>query len=333
MKKSFIALGLIAAAGTFATVSDGFVILNPGRKWFQGLNGGPNDLPVLYRVNSGGESSVNDGDNGVTAVRNSLTAWNSHVSGNIFWTTTTSSNAIGNDGQNVVSFNDPGRIVRNAIAVTLVGYYNSSQIETVNGIQFRRYLDADISFSNKLSFTTQAVGNCSGQYDIVGTGTHEGGHALGLDHSAASSALMYPSIGACQFKGIATDDHNGVNTIYTPGFGGGGGCTATEARLGSLSCSAPNNGPNCLVVSASVVDNCGDGVGGASVTVQLAGNTGDVLTGTASTNASGAVSFGLRCNNVASTSYTVTVTNISSSPAWDSNDAANAPNPIVCVPR
>jgi hypothetical protein len=45
------------------------------------------------------------------------------------------------------------------------------------------------------------------------------------------------------------------------------------------------------------------------------------------------VSIGLRCNNVASTSYTVTVTNISSSPAWDSNDAANAPNPIVCVPR
>jgi len=336
MKKQVIALGLlgaIAAAAGLASTTEGFVLLNPGRKWFQGINGGPNDLPVLYRVNSGGESSVGDADNGVTAVRNSLTRWNSEVQVNIFSTTTTSSNAIGNDGQNVVSFNDPGRIVRNSIAVTLVGYYNSGQIETINGIQFRRYIDADISFSNKLDFTTQAVGNCSGEYDIVATGTHEGGHALGLDHSAAGAALMYPSIGACEFKGIATDDHNGVNTIYTPGFSGGGGCTATEARLGSLSCSAPSNGPNCMIVAVSVVDNCGNGVGNASVTVQLAGNNGEVLTGTAATNASGAVSFGLRCANVASTSYTVTVTNISSTPAWDANDAANAPNPITCFPR
>ena len=333
MKKHVIALGLLAAGAIFASTADGFVLLNPGRKWFQGISGGPNDLPVLYRVNSGGESSVADGDNGVTAVRNSLTRWNSEVQVNIFSTTTTSSNAIGNDGQNVVSFNDPGRIVRNAIAVTLVGFYNSGQIETVNGIQFRRYLDADISFSSRLSFTTPAVGNCNGQYDIVSTGTHEGGHALGLDHSNTQSALMYPSIAACQFKGIATDDHNGVNTIYTPGFSGGGGCTATEARLGSLSCTAPANGPNCMVVAVSVVNNCGDGVGGASVTVQLSGNTGDVLTGTASTNASGTVSFGLKCSNAASSSYTVEVTNISSTPAWDENDAANAPNPITCFPR
>ena len=333
MKKLLIVLGLSSVLGAVATTSFGFNLISPARKWFQGIGGGPNDLPVLFRVNSGGESSVRDADSGVTACRNAIAEWNGEVQGSLVSTSTTASNAIGNDGQNVISFNDPARIVRNAIAVTLVGFYDSGQRETVNGISFGRYLDSDTSFSSKLSFTTQAVGGCSGQYDIEAVQTHETGHALGLDHSSSGAALMFPSVSACDFKRINTDDSNGINTIYTPGFGGGTGCTPSESRLGSLSCSAPSSGPNCLVVSVSVVDDCGDGVAGAAVTVQLRGNTGDVLTGTASTDGSGAVSFGLRCRDAASTNYTTTVTAISASPAWDSGDPANATNPISCDTR
>src|SRR5688572_12258638 len=274
MKKQLIALGVLGLAGTFATSAFGFALIGPARKWFQGINGGPNDLPVMFLVNNAGEESVNDGDHGVAACRNAIEEWEAEVTVNLLSTGTTSSNAVGNDGQNVVSFNDPANIVRNAIAVTLVGFYTSSQTETVNGINFGRYLDSDTSFSKRLTFTTQAIGGCNGSYDIEATQTHETGHALGLGHSSVGAALMAPSISACTFKRIATDDHNGINTIYTPGFGGGGGCTATESRLGSLSCSAPSNGPNCMVVAVSVVNNCGDGVGGASVTVQLSGNTG-----------------------------------------------------------
>lgn len=333
MKKQALVLGLLGLAGLLSTSAFGFELLNPARKWFQGINGGPNDLPVQILVNNGGEESVNDGDHGVTACRNAIAAWNAEVQGNLVGTGTTSSNAVGNDGVNVVSFNDPAKIVRNAIAVTLVGYYDSGQSETVNGIDFGRYLDSDTSFSKRLTFTTQAIGSCSDSYDIQATQTHETGHALGLGHSSVTSALMYPSVSSCTFKRIAADDHDGINTIYTPGFGGGTGCTPSESRLGSLSCSAPSSGPNCMVVAASVVDDCGNGVSGASVTIQLSGNNGDVLTGTASTNGSGAVSFGLRCRDAQSTNYLVQVTAISASPAWDSSDQANATNPISCMTR
>ena len=328
MKKKSMLIGLAGLGGFLATTAWAFELIGPPRKWHS------SDLPVSFLVNNGGETSVTDGDNGVSAVMGALDDWEAHVQGNLMNVGTTSSNAIGNDGVNIVSFEDPGKIVRNAIAVTLVGYYDSGTTETVNNIAFGRYLDTDISFSKRLDFTSDGEsGGCSNEYHIESVTTHESGHALGLAHSSVGSALMYPSISACVEKGIASDDVDGINTIYTDGYGGGNPCTPSEARLGSLSCSAPNNGPNCMVVSASVVDDCGNGVGGASVTVQLTGSGGDVLTGTADTDGGGSVSFGLRCRNVSSPSYTVEVIAIDSSPAWDSNDANNATNPIVCVPR
>jgi hypothetical protein len=330
-------LALASALGlSFLLVTaSGFNLISPARKWFQGIGGGPNDLPVLFLVNDGGETSVTDGDNGVSACRNAIAEWENEVGVNLVSTGTTSSNAVGNDGQNVTSFEDPAKIVRNAIAVTLVGFVNSGQTETVNGIQFSRYLDTDTSFSKRLDFTsTGEGGSCSGEYYIEAVETHEIGHALGLDHSASGSALMYPSIGACDNKSIGSDDHDGINTIYTPGFGGGTGCTPSEVYLTTFSCNAPPNGPNCLTVTCGVSDDCGDGVSGADVTVTLAGNNGDNLSGTATTGSDGTVTFGLRCRDADSTVYTVTVTTISAGLSWNSNAPENVDNnPMDCNTR
>lgn len=310
--------------GAALAAAHGFVLINPPRKWFQGISGGANDLPVAFLVNSAGEESVGDADNGVTAVRNALEEWENEVSSNLFATGTTPSNAIGLDGANIVSFNDPGKIVRNAIAVTIVGWYDDGQSETLNGIDFGRYLETDMSFSKRLTFTTAALGSCSGSYDIEAVATHEAGHALGLGHSASGAALMFASVSACEFKRIHQDDSDGINTIYTPGFGGGTPCTPSEARLAGHSCSSPSNGPNCLVVTITVTDDCGNGVSGAPVTVQLDGQeAGDLLTGTASTDGSGSVSFGLRCRDASSTTYISTVTAIGGSLPWSAGDPDN----------
>jgi hypothetical protein len=54
------------------------------------------------------------------------------------------------------------------------------------------------------------------QVDLQGVGCHEYGHALGLGHSASTSATMYPSIagsGAGE-RSIASDDINGIKAVY-----------------------------------------------------------------------------------------------------------------------
>lgn len=324
-------LTLLAAAVSAAYA---FELLNPPRKWFQGVDGGPNDLPVLFLINENGEESVADDDNGVTACMDATQWWEDELKNNADLVTlgTTSLNVVALDGMNITSFNDPARIVRNALAVSVVGWYDGGQSETVNGISFSRYVESDVSFSKKISFTTAAIGGCSKEYDIQAIQAQEIGHSLGLGHSANSATIMYGSIGACVFKTMQPDDHDGINTIYNPGFGGGDPCTPSKAVLTQHSCSNPSRGRNCLVITIGVSDDCGDAVGGASVTVSLVGlEAGDILTGTANTNGSGTVSFALRCRDAASTTYESTVVDILGGPAWDENDPENAANPIECV--
>jgi hypothetical protein len=325
---------ILAIGFTSATA---FELINPPRKWFQGQGGAADDLPVSLLVYAGGESSVADADNGVTAVQDAAEAWEPEVQSNVNLLSmgTTGANTIGRDGANTVSFEDPGRIVRNALAVTLVGWVDDSQTETINDINFIRYDESDISFSKRTDFTTAAIGNCNDEWDIQAVMTHEVGHFLGLAHSASGAALMAPSIGACSFKPLNSDDIDGINTIYTPGYGGGTdpGCTPTESRLAVHSCSSPSRGPNCLEITVGFVDDCGDPVAGATVTVQLEGlEAGDVLTGSAATGADGSVTFGLRCRDASSTTYVSTVIALDGGPAWSSGDPDNtADASINCV--
>lgn len=327
-----IAVGLSVAALALST-SLAFELLSPPRKWFTGAGG---DTPVSLLVYTGGESSVGDADNGVTAVKNASEVWEDHVSVNLLAMGDTNQNVIGRDGQNTVSFEDPGKIVRNALAVTITGWYDAGQTEQTNGIDFVRIDESDISFSKRTDFTTAAVGGCSGEHDIVAVMTHEVGHFLGLGHSANGAALMAPSIAACHFKPLNSDDIDGVNTIYTDGYTGGpgNGCTASEFRLVTHTASAPNKGKNCLSITIGAVDDCGNPAAGATITVQLTGNTGDVLTGSAAAGSDGSVTFALACKDADSTQYTSTVLDIAGSVGWSSSDPDNTADvSIIAVPR
>jgi hypothetical protein len=69
------------------------------------------------------------------------------------------------------------------------------------------------SIAGDLDLNTAAAINMGSTYDLQTIAMHEIGHALGLDHSTTSSAVMYKSYHGT-LKGLTTDDVNGIRAIY-----------------------------------------------------------------------------------------------------------------------
>jgi hypothetical protein len=84
-------------------------------------------------------------------------------------------------------------------------------------------VDADIVFwDGGFHFFTGTSG-CGGSNAVYieDIAAHELGHALGLNHSTATSATMYPSYSTCSqsFRTLASDDIAGVEYLYPPVLG------------------------------------------------------------------------------------------------------------------
>jgi hypothetical protein len=124
---------------------------------------------------------------------------------------TSSVTSTGYDGRNLVVFRNASS--SSAIATTY-SWWDSSN----------RLVDSDVVVWDA-SFTffvgTSGCGGSNGAYleDIL---THEFGHALGLNHSAAADATMYPSYSYCSqtMRTLASDDIAGVQSLYGVQAGG-----------------------------------------------------------------------------------------------------------------
>jgi len=144
----------------------------------------------------------------------------------------------GTQGINVVSNNCDGRNAPSSTCSGILawGGYSGGTAETkiINGTTFQRITQGFISFN---PYATCYFGNSCNVQEIT---THELGHALGLGHSADSTATMF---GYAHFDGrcasIKTDDANGIKFIY-PGAGGGPGplsITTTSLAAGLVNTS------------------------------------------------------------------------------------------------
>ncbi|MBA4181355.1 MAG: hypothetical protein C0506_12260 [Anaerolinea sp.] len=122
----------------------------------------------------------------------------------------------GTDGANTVGWAAQSGSV---LAVTCT-WYNSGGGGFASAVEFDMQIDPDWSWTTGSPISI----------DLQSVATHEFGHALGLNHSASGSAVMYASYGSGSDKRALTgDDIAGIQAIYgTPG-----GPTATPANTAS----------------------------------------------------------------------------------------------------
>jgi len=138
------------------------------------------------------------------AVKSGADAWGQQASANFSFSYggRVSDSATTVDNRNVVIF----RNASNGGAMATTYWWTGK-----NGI-----IDADIIFWDGAYQFFAGTTGCSGGGYIEDIVTHEFGHVLGLDHSAASDATMYAYISFCgqEMRSLAADDIAGVRALY-----------------------------------------------------------------------------------------------------------------------
>ena len=115
----------------------------------------------------------------------------------------------GTDGQNTVGW----AVQSGSVLAVTCSWYNG-------GSPFGAAAEFDMQIDPDWTWTTGGAANI----DLQSVITHEFGHALGLNHSADGSAVMYPSYSAGSTKrSLAADDLAGIVAIY--GTAGGAATT------------------------------------------------------------------------------------------------------------
>jgi hypothetical protein len=173
-----------------------YTLLSPRRRWAT--------TPVTVRVYNVGNSTITDGDGGVTAVVGAIRAWG------IISSSTTSSAAVRGSAPATIMLNTNGGVCTgNCLAATLTGYYISQAGDD-------RIYDADVYTNTSQPLYSSRESGCSGEYDIDSIMTHEVGHVIGIGHSNVSGATMYPSISACNTapRSLASDDIAARDDLY-----------------------------------------------------------------------------------------------------------------------
>ncbi|HEX5041515.1 MAG TPA: matrixin family metalloprotease [Candidatus Polarisedimenticolaceae bacterium] len=116
------------------------------------------------------------------------------------------------DGKNVLGW---AKLGGGTLGVTNYLSYGSP-ILSCGGNSFQSLFEADVRISTTYRWAS-GNGACpcaqGSAFFVDDVSTHEFGHVIGLCHSNQPAALMYPSFGVCENKGIGPDDTAGKNAL------------------------------------------------------------------------------------------------------------------------
>lgn len=90
------------------------------------------------------------------------------------------------------------------------------------------------TLAGDIVFSTSVAWNVNSPYDILTVAIHEFGHALGMSHSAITSAVMYAFYNA-QKQALTADDTAGIQSIYGPRAADAYDAAAGNQLIGSAS--------------------------------------------------------------------------------------------------
>jgi hypothetical protein len=173
-----------------------YVLLSPRRRWAS--------TPISVRTYNVGNSTITDGNGGVSAVVSAVRVWG------IINSSSTSSPAVRGSAPATIMLNSNGGVCTgNCLAATLTGYYVSQSGDD-------RIYDADVYTNTSTQFYSSGEPGCSGEYDINGIMAHEVGHVIGIGHSNVSGATMYPSVSSCNTgnRTLHSDDFAARDNLY-----------------------------------------------------------------------------------------------------------------------
>ena len=191
---SLVICTIIVAASAQPAMA--YVLLSPRRRW--------STTPVSVRTYTVGNSTITDGDGGVTAVVGAIRVWG------IISSSTTGSAAVRGSAPATIMLNTNGGVCTGTcLAATLTGYYTTQAGDD-------RIYDADIYTNTAQPLYSSREAGCSGEYDVDGIMAHEVGHVIGIGHSNVAGATMYPSVSACNTgnRTLAADDIAAKNDLY-----------------------------------------------------------------------------------------------------------------------
>jgi hypothetical protein len=200
-------------------------------RWFEPDAG----QPVVFRINPAGAPNQQI----TTDIAAAMNAWSTVPGCALRVAVGANTDACGPDStQNTLIFNNcdgrwsaSGGSCQGVLALGGLSWFPGNT-RVINGVTFAQGTAGFVSFN---PFAACSFGNSCNVQEIT---THELGHALGLGHSADTSATMY---GIAHFDGrcatVRPDDMTGISFIY-PGQGGGGGAltitTATTLPNGAV---------------------------------------------------------------------------------------------------